>query len=97
MKKFSSHKHLFGLLFSRNAKKIQIDQGIIQTLSLSKKKHPTAFKVELQKKSFPSVYIINTTCFDECGLFHLITGRHYFYANLSIPSGLVQPPCCCVL
>ena len=32
----------------------------------------------MQKKPFPSVYIISTTCFDECFLFHLMTGRHYF-------------------
>ena len=29
-------------------------------------------------KSFPSVYIIATTCFNECFLFRVITGRHYF-------------------
>ena len=29
-------------------------------------------------KSFPSVSTIDTTCFNECFLFHVITGRHYF-------------------
>ena len=33
-------------------------------------------KVAAAKKSFPSLYIIDTICFDECFLFHVITGRH---------------------
>ena len=35
-------------------------------------------KVAAAKKSFPNVYIIDWTCFDECFLFHVITRRHYF-------------------
>ena len=35
-------------------------------------------KVGGAKKSFPSVYNINSTYFDEYFLFHLITGRPYF-------------------
>ena len=54
-------------------------------------------KVAAAKKSFPSVFIIDTTCYDECFLFHVITGRHHFCKNLSLPKGLVQPSCCCVL
>ena len=38
------------------------------------------------------MYVIDTTCFDECLLFHVIAG-----ANLASPIGLVEPPCCCVL
>ena len=38
-------------------------------------------KVAAAKKSFPSVYIIDITCFDECFLFHVVTGRRYFYTN----------------
>ena len=30
------------------------------------------------KAPFSTVYIIDTTCFDECCLFHMITGRYYF-------------------
>ena len=30
------------------------------------------------KKPFPSVYIFDTTCFDKCFLFRVVTGRHYF-------------------
>ena len=49
------------------------------------------------KKHFPSVYIIDTTCFDECFLFHVITGRHYFLKKFMVTQGLIQPSCCCVL
>ena len=36
-------------------------------------------KVAAAKRSFQNVYIIDTTSFDECFLFHVITGseRHY--------------------
>ena len=30
------------------------------------------------KNVFSSAYVIGTTYFDECFLFHVITGRHYF-------------------
>ena len=35
-------------------------------------------KVAAAKNSFPGVHIIDTTCSDECFLFHVMTGRHYF-------------------
>ena len=54
-------------------------------------------KVAAAKNSLPGVYIIDTTSFDECFLFTVKTGRHYFYANWSLLSGLVQPSCYCVL
>ena len=42
------------------------------------------WKVAVAKKSFPSVYIMDTTCFDECFLFRVITGRHSFLYKLII-------------
>ena len=33
---------------------------------------------KIYKKSFPSVSIIDTTCFDECFLFYVITGHSIF-------------------
>ena len=36
-------------------------------------------KAATAKKYFPSVYIIDTTCFDECFLFRVITGIHFLY------------------
>ena len=65
--------------------------------SLWKETSHKPLKVAAAKKSFQSVYIIDTTCFDECFLFYMITGSSIFYTNLSLPCGLVQPPCCCVL
>ena len=35
-------------------------------------------KVASAKALFSSVYIIGAACFDECFLFYVITGRHYF-------------------
>ena len=43
------------------------------------------------------MFIIDTTCFDESFLFHVITANVIFYTNKSLPRGLVQSPCCCVL
>ena len=65
--------------------------------SVSKEASHKPLKVAAAKKSFPSVFIIDTTCFDECFLFHVITGNSIFYTNVSLPRGLVQPPCCCFL
>ena len=44
------------------------------------------------KKLFSSVYVIDTTCLDECLLFHVIIEK-----NLASPRALVGLPCCCVL
>ena len=72
--KFSSHnQYLFGLLFSRNAKETRK-----LCYSVWKETSHKPLKVAAAKKSFPSVYIIATTCFDECFLSHVITERHYF-------------------
>ena len=65
--------------------------------SVPKETSHKLLKVAAAKKYFPSVYITDTTCFDECFLFDAITGNIIFYTNLSLPRGLVQPPCCCVL
>ena len=35
------------------------------------------FKITAAKKSFSSVYIIDTTCLEECFLLHVITERHF--------------------
>ena len=94
--KFSFHKHYpFGILFSRNAKKTHADQSILPTFWPCLK--VAALWSSSCKNVLPSVYIMDATCFDECFLFHVITGRHSFlYTNLSLTKGLVQPPCCCI-
>ena len=51
------------------------------------------YKLAAAKKYFLRVYIIDTILFDECCLLRVITGRHFFYTNLSSLSSLVQPPC----
>ena len=49
-------------------------------------------KVATAKKYFLSVHIIDTTCFDDCFLFHIITGRHFVW---QIYCSLVKSPCSC--
>ena len=39
-----------------------------------------------------SVYCIDATCFDEYFLFHLITGRHYFFKKFVVTAKFFQPP-----
>ena len=41
-------------------------------------------KVAVTIKYFRSVYIIDTTCFDEYFLFHVITRGHYFYTKFIV-------------
>ena len=41
-------------------------------------------KVAAAKTLFSSVYVIGTTCFDECFLFYVITGRHYFSWKINV-------------
>ena len=82
----------------------KMQRRLIQTklcykLSLSSLKRSVlqTFKIAAAKKSFTSVFIIDTTCFVECFSCHVITANSIFYTNLLLPRGLVQPPCCCVL
>ena len=84
--KFSSHKHyLFGPRFSRNAKNIHRDQSILPTSLLCPKRNISrTLKSSSCKKSLPSVYIMDATCFDECFLFRVITGRHSFLHKLIV-------------
>ena len=64
---------------------------------VSKEAYHKPLIVAASKKSFPSVFIIDTTGSDECFSFHVITANSIFYTDLSLPRGLVQPLCCCVL
>ena len=48
------------------------------SFTLSEKKTLTNLQKKKLQKSFSSVYGIGTICFDECFLFHVMTGRHYF-------------------
>ena len=65
--------------------------------SVSKEPSHKPLKVAAAKNLFPSVFIIDTTCFDECFLFYVITGNRIFYTNLTLPRGLMPPPCRCIL
>ena len=54
-------------------------------LTLSEKKRPQKpLKVAATKTLISNVYVIGTTCFDECVLFYVITGRHYFSWKINV-------------
>ena len=78
--KFTSNKQYFsGPLFSRNAKKTHTYQSILQAFLLCLKIDVSrTFKVEAAKSSFPSVFSIDTTCFDESFLLYVITANNFF-------------------
>ena len=65
-------QHLFGLLFSRNTKKTHTDQSILQFFySVRMKTTFKPSKIAAAKLLFSSVYVIDTTCPDECFFFHI--------------------------
>ena len=53
--------------------------------SVSKEASHKPLKVAAAKNYFPSVFILDTTCFDECFLFYVVTGSiiflHEFYVT----------------
>ena len=74
---YASYKqYLFRLLSFRNAMKTPLYLPHIFLLCLKRNNPQT--EASAAKILFFSVYIIGTTCFDECYLFYVITGKHYF-------------------
>ena len=65
--------------------------------SVSKEAFHKPLKVAAAKKSFPRVFVIDTTCFNEFLLFYVITGKTAFHTNLTLPRHLVPPLCYCFL
>ena len=51
-------------------------------------------KVPTAKSLFSSMYIIGTTCSNECFSFYVITKRHYFSWKFIVTLILFQAPCC---
>ena len=47
--------------------------------NLSESKQLTNLQKQQLQKIFSPVCVIHATCFDECFLFHVITGRRYFF------------------
>ena len=78
--KFSSHKrYLFGLVFSRNAKKTHTDQSILPTFLLSLKRSVSkTLEKSSCKKVFPKCVFYGSNLLRECFSFLVITGRHSF-------------------
>ena len=75
----------------------EIQRGLIQIkvyyknfYSVSKEASHKPLKVAAAKKYFPSVFIIDTTCFDECFLFYVITGNSIFIQIYHYPEAWVM-------
>ena len=49
-------------------------------------------KVAAAQKVFSNVYVIDATCFDECFLFHVVTGRYYFWQKFFVTLRSFQQP-----
>ena len=76
-----------------------IQTKVYHFFTLSEKKRLTNLeKVAVVEKPFPSVYIMDTTCFDEY-VFYPVWWLEdiLFCTNLSLPRNLVKPPCRCAL
>ena len=97
--KFAFYKQfLLGKESHRNIKKTHTDQSPLQfSDSFWKERTHKPLKIAAGKNIFSSVYVIDITCFGECFLFHVITGKHCFYKSFSLTWGLFQPSYCCVL
>ena len=97
--KFTSYKQYFLVFPSREMQRRLMQTKVYYKLSLFSLNTSVSqtFKVAAAKTFFPSVFIIDTTCFDECFSFHVITANSIFYTNLSLPRHLVHLSCYCVL
>ena len=94
--KSTSHKqYLCGLLLSRNVIRTHKDHSTLHfflslsfslSLSLSVWKETThkPSNVAASTNLSSSVYVINMICFEECFLFYVITGRHYFFKTFIV-------------
>ena len=77
-------KSIYLVFSSRERKRRLIQTKIYYKLFYCLKRNISkSFKSDSCKKSFPSMYIIDKTCFDLCFLFHVIIGRHYFLRKSS--------------
>ena len=73
----SYKQYLCGCLFSINIKRTYIDHSIINcSYSHWKETIPKHSNVTVTTNLFSNVYAISMTCFNECFLFYVITGRH---------------------
>ena len=62
-----------------------------------RRNNPQTFKGTATKTLFSSVHVITKTCFDECFLFHVRTGRRYFLWKLIVTLRFFKSPCCSFL
>ena len=72
-------QYLLGRLFPTKANKTHTNQRTLQVFLLCRlETSQKPSKVVTGKTLFSSVYVTDATCFNECFLFHMITGRWSF-------------------
>ena len=76
-------QYLCRLFTSRNAKMTRTGNYILRIFLLCEKRNDLQTFTKPAAKPFSSVYVVGTTCFDECFLFYVITGRHYFSLKIN--------------
>ena len=69
-----------------------MQRRLINTLRFFTLSHKL-LKVAVVKSFSSGLYFIATACFDEYFLFHVITGRRYFYLFLILPYSQTAPNC----
>ena len=88
----STYLIVYALLKQR---RLNTDQSTLQVLLLcSKWNDSQTVKSSSCKIKFSSVYAVDPTRFDECFLFHVVTGRHYFWQKFVVELRFFQPPYC---
>ena len=97
--KFTSHKqYLFARLVSIKAKETRTGQSTPFLLFSYSVRDETNRKPSIvAKKIISNVYGIDANCFAECFLFHVITGRRYFFQKSVVILRFFQSPYCCFL
>ena len=89
---------IFFVFFSLEMQRRLLQTKVYYKLYCSVWKETSHKHLKVATATFVRVYIIDiigTTCFGDCYLFHIITGRHYFVWQFYC--SLVKLSCCCFL
>ena len=84
--KFAPHKQYFFVFLPLELQKRFQQTKVYHAFSYFAWKETTHkhLKMAASKTLFYSVYVIGTTCFDECFLFYVIAGRHYLLWKINV-------------
>ena len=81
----TAHKqYLFGLIYFTNAMKTLQTKDCNFFYSALTETNQKPSKVGPARNPVLSLYVTGTTCFDECFLLHVITGKQYFLCKFEV-------------